>query len=217
MAKKLESSFKNMVLVLFTITLIISAAVGYVYSLTATPIENVQKNKQIEAIKTVISGHFDNDPSADMWKVAAESVEKYANLYAAKEPDSLELYPAKLNGELIGTAVKTFTNSGFGGQIWVMVGFTPDGNVYNYSVLKHAETPGLGTEMVGWFNKGGKGDITGRNPRSTPLSVSKDGGDVDAITAATITSRAFLDAVNRAASAVSGSADTYSGATSQNN
>ncbi|MDL2231664.1 RnfABCDGE type electron transport complex subunit G [Porphyromonadaceae bacterium OttesenSCG-928-L07] len=215
MGNKLESSFKNMVLVLFVVTLIVSAAVGYVYTLTAGPIDDVKKNKKIDAIKTVIPGKFDNDPSADSWKVAAgENNEAYAYLYTAKEPDSLEVYPAKLNGELVGTAVRSFSNNGFGGQVWVMVGFTPDGKVHNYSVLEHKETPGLGTEMVHWFLKGGKGDITGKNPGEKPLSVTKDGGDIDAITAATISSRAFLDAVNRAAGAISGSADAYSGATS---
>jgi electron transport complex protein RnfG len=217
MGKKLESSFKNMLLVLFIVTLGVSAAVAYVFSLTEKPIADVKRNKQIEAIKAVIPGEFNNEPSADVWKVAAESKEEYSYLYAAKQPDSLELYPAKKDGVLVGTAVKTFTNNGFCGQIWVMVGFTPNGEVYNYSVLEHKETPGLGTEMVSWFTKDGKGNIIGKNPATKALSVSKDGGEVDAITAATISSRAFLDAVNRAASAVSGSADTYSGATQQSN
>lgn len=213
MGKKLESSFKNMVLVLFSVTLVASAAVAYVFSLTETPIQEVKRKKQIDAIRDVIPGKFDNDPTADAWKVATESKEEYPNLYVAKEPDSLEVYPAKLNGKLVGTAIKTFSNNGFGGKIWVMVGFNPDGSINNYSVLEHAETPGLGTGMYTWFTKDGKGSIIGKKPGTNPLQVSKDGGDVDAITAATITSRAFLDAVNRAAGALSGDADSYSGAT----
>ncbi len=214
MGKKLASNFKNMVAVLFSVTLIVAAAVGYVYSLTEAPIQEVKKNKQINAIKAVIPGEFNNDPFADMWKVGTESKEEYGYLYAAKEADSIEIYPAKLNGETVGTAVKSFTNSGFGGKITVMVGFRTDGTVYNYSVLEHAETPGLGTEMVYWFKKDGKGSIIGKDPKIKELKVSKDPeGDIDAITAATITSRAFLDAVNRAANAVAGSADSYSGAT----
>lgn len=201
MAKKLESSFINMVGVLFAVTLISSVAVGYVNSLTSGPIATAKLAKQTEAIRNVIPGEFNNDPSADMW--------------TTEMPDGgiLEFYPAKLNGKAIGTAVKTYTNNGFGGQIWLMVGFNPDGTIANYSVLEHKETPGLGSKMDVWFTKSNKGDITGKNPGDKGLKVSKDGGDVDAITAATISSRAFLDAINRASAALQNNSDGYSGAT----
>lgn len=203
MGKKLESNFINMVVVLFAVTLIASAAVGYVYTLTAGPIEEAKQAKQVNAIRQVIPGEFDNDPNADVWK--------------AKTPDGgeLEFYPAKKNGTLVGTAVKTYTNNGFGGKVWLMVGFNPNGTISNYSVLEHKETPGLGSKMDLWFTQNGKGSIIGKKPGTTGLKVSKDGGDVDAITAATISSRAFLDAVNRAAEGLSG-ADVSSGATQQN-
>lgn len=203
MGKKLESNFTNMVIVLFSVTLIASAAVGYVQTLTAGPIKAAKEAKQVNAIRQVIPGEFDNDPNADVWKV--------------QTPDGgeLEFYPAKKNGESVGTAVKTYTNNGFGGKIWLMVGFNPDGTVSNYSVLEHKETPGLGSKMDTWFTKDGKGNIVGKNPGTNGLKVSKDGGDIDAITAATISSRAFLDAVNRASASLSGSADASSGATTQ--
>lgn len=204
MGKKLESNFINMVVVLFAVTLIASAAVGYVYTLTAGPIEAAKQTKQVNAIRQVIPGEFDNDPSADVWKM--------------QTPDGgeLEFYPAQKSGELVGTAVKTYTNNGFGGKVWLMVGFNPDGTISNYSVLEHKETPGLGSKMDLWFTSGGKGNVIGKNPGTSGLKVSKDGGDVDAITAATISSRAFLDAVNRAAAGLAGSADASSGATQQN-
>ncbi|MGL5683558.1 MAG: RnfABCDGE type electron transport complex subunit G [Marinifilaceae bacterium] len=203
MAKKLESNFINMVGVLFVVTLVASAAVGYVNSLTAGPITEARLQKQQEAIRNVIPGEFDNNPSADMWTV--------------ETPDGgkLEFFPAKKNGTTIGTAVKSYTNNGFGGQIWVMVGFNPDGTIASYSVLEHKETPGLGSKMDTWFTKGNKGDISGKSPGASGLKVSKDGGDVDAITAATITSRAFLDAINRASAALQNNSDAYSGATQQ--
>ncbi len=131
--------------------------------------------------------------------------------YGKKKPPT-----AKRNGELVGTAVKTYTNNGFGGKVWLMVGFNPNGTISNYSVLEHKETPGLGSKMDLWFTKNGKGNIIGKKPGTTGLKVSKDGGDIDAITAATISSRAFLDAVNRAAAGLEGS-DISSGATQQNN
>ena len=189
MGKKLESSFKNMVLVLFLVTLVSSAAVGVVNTFTSGLIEKVKIEKQVQAIRAVVP-EFDNDPMVDTCTV--------------KTPDGgmLQFYEAKKGGNLVGTAVKTYTNNGFGGKIWLMVGFNPDGTIYNYSVLEHKETPGLGSKMDTWFVKGAKGDITGKNPGTTGLQVSKDGGNVDAITAATISSRAFLDAVNRAAKAL---------------
>ena len=189
MGKKLESNFTNMVVVLFSVTLIASAAVGYVYSLTAGPIEAAKQAKQVNAIREVIPGEFDNDPNADVWKSQTA------------DGGELEFYPAKKNG--------------FGGKIWLMVGFNPDGSVANYSVLEHKETPGLGSKMDVWFTPNGKGNITGKTPGTQGLKVSKDGGDVDAITAATISSRAFLDAVNRAAAGLAGNADAASGATQQ--
>lgn len=183
MAKKLESSFRNMVLVLFSVTLIASAAVGMVYELTKEPIQAAKDAKQLKAIEAVVPA-FDNNPKNEMYKVEAD--------------DLLEFYPAKKGGELVGTAVKTYTNDGFSGRFWIMVGFKPDGSIYNYSVLEHKETPGLGSKMDTWFVKGGKGSIVDMNPATAKMTVSKDGGDVDAITAATISSRAFLDAIQRA-------------------
>lgn len=190
MGKKLESNFKNMVLVLFGVTLIASTGVAYVNSLTAEPIAKAKQAKQANAIREVIPGGFDNDPMSEAWK--------------QETPDggTLEFFPAKRNGQPVGTAVKTYTKKGFGGEVWLMVGFNPDGTIANYSVLEHKETPGLGSKMDRWFGKDGKGNVTGKHPGDAGLKVSKDGGDVDAITAATISSRAFLDAINRAAGAL---------------
>ena len=162
MGKKLESSFKNMVLVLFLVTLVSSAAVGVVNSLTSGLIEKVKIEKQIQAIRAVVPT-FDNDPMTEKQIVKADGGE-------------LEFYPAKANGQLVGTAIKTFTNNGFGGLIELMIGFTPDGSIYNYSVLSHKETPGLGSKMDTWIVKGAKGDITGKTPGTQGLQVSKDGG-----------------------------------------
>lgn len=189
MGKKLESNFKNMVLVLFGVTLVASAAVGAVNAFTADRIAQAQLDKQVEAIRQVVAP-FDNDPMAE------------ADTLDMPDGGQLIFYPATQGGQPVGTAVKTYTNNGFSGFVSIMVGFNPDGSVYNYSVLEHKETPGLGSKMGEWFVKGGRGDITGKTPGTTGLSVSKDGGDVDAITAATISSRAFLDAVNRAAKAL---------------
>ena len=118
-------------------------------------------------------------------------------------------------GNDLGAAVES-TTGGFGGNLKVLVGFNPEGTILGYTLLEHAETPGLGAKADKWFQKGGKGDIIGKSP-SEPLTVSKDGGQVDAITASTITSRAFLMAVNNAYNAykVTPAADAESGASKQ--
>jgi electron transport complex protein RnfG len=117
------------------------------------------------------------------------------------EGDSLEVYPAKNGEDIVGYAVKSYTNNGFSGHIGFMVGFTPDGSIYNINILEHKETPGLGTKMVpdGTPEKPEfKDQFKGKDPSVFALKVKKDGGPVDAITAATISSRAFCDGVQRA-------------------
>lgn len=135
------------------------------------------------------------------------------------EGDSLKVYPAKMDGELVGVAVESINRNykAFSGDIKVVVGFDANGKILNYSVQQHSETPGLGAKMQDWFSDENKPkqNIKGRQMPEKGLSVSKDGGDVDAITAATITSRAFLDAVNRAYSAFMNT-DATSSATSTN-
>ncbi|NOU59416.1 RnfABCDGE type electron transport complex subunit G [Marinifilum caeruleilacunae] len=189
MAGKKESTFINMVLVLFIVTLVASAALGGLYELTKEPIAAAKLAKKLKAIKEVVPA-FDNNPSEEMYSVEMPS------------GDLLEFYPAKKGDELVGTAVKTYTANGFSGYIWIMVGFKPDGSINNYSVLEHKETPGLGTKMEPWFKTTdptkASCSIIGKNPGSNNLTVSKDGGEVDAITAATISSRAFLEAVQTA-------------------
>ncbi len=178
-----ESTLKNMVLTLFVISFVASAALGFVYQLTKGPIEVAKLAKVNQAIRAVVPA-CDNNPSAEMYKVAFEK-------------DSLNIYPAKMGGKLVGAAVKTYTEKGFAGHIELMVGFLPDGTINNVAVVSHHETPGLGDKM-----ERSKSDFslqfTGKNPKEFKVMVKKDGGDVDAITASTVSSRAFCDAVTRA-------------------
>lgn len=179
---KIESSLKNMLLSLTFISVGASAALGFVYELTKKPIEIALLNKKLEAIKLVVP-EFSNNPNDDMF------------LLPTGEGDSLEIYPAKKDDEVIGYAVKTYSNEGFSGYISLMAGFKPGGTIINVSVLSHKETPGLGTKMS---DPAFKDQFRDRDPSDFALKVKKDGGSVDAITAATISSRAFCDAVERA-------------------
>lgn len=101
-----------------------------------------------------------------------------------------------LNGQE-GTAIKISDPKGFGGKLTVMVGLAPDGTILGYKVLESSETPGLGAKAKDWFQQGQKGDIIGKKAGNLAVKKDKD-GDVDAITASTITSRAFLRCINAA-------------------
>ncbi len=159
------------------------ALLAYVNELTKGPIAEANAKALSEAVKAVVPG-FDNDP------IAEKRVQEM-------DGASFAIYPATKEGQYIGAAVEAIS-MGFGGELKVLVGFDAQGNILDYSVLQHAETPGLGSKSVDWFKKGNAGDITGMNPGQGELTVSKDGGQVNAITASTITSRAFLAAVNKA-------------------
>lgn len=188
---RLDSSLKNMVLSLGTISLLAGAILGSVYYITQEPIAQMQHQMQVEAIKEV-TPDFDNDPEADKWEYSTDEG-KYV------------VYPAFKNGRFVGAAVESFSSNGFGGEIRIICGFDTEGKVINYKVLSHSETPGLGSKMQSWFtDTTGNRNITGKSPDSTPFYVSKDaeqGGKIDAITAATISSRAFLESIRNAFSA----------------
>ncbi len=199
--KKLESSLKNMVLSLTGFSILAGGLLGWVNAATADPIAQANAKALSDAIAVVVPG-FDNNPAEEVKTVEVDGT-------------AYKVYPATKEGEPIGAAVEASAN-GFGGALTVLVGFDTEGNIIDYSLLSHTETPGLGSKAADWFKKGAKGDITGKNPGEKPLSVTKDGGEIDAITASTITSRAFLQAVNNAYAAyMNKQVDGTSGASPQ--
>ncbi len=183
MAKK-ESTFLNMTLTLFIVTVIASVALGYVYKLTEAPIREAKAKKLQEAISVVV-------PGAGTAEIIVDTIPSPDGL------GNLEFYTVKANDEIIGTAVKSFTNNGFSGYMSVMVGFDQNGKIIDSNVLEHSETPGLGDKTSKsaspWNDQ-----FKGKNPQNEIMKVKKDGGAIDAITAATISSRAYCDAVQRA-------------------
>jgi len=201
---KLQSTFKNMFLSLFIITLVVATLLAQVNKMTAKPIAAAKALKLENAVKEVVP-EFDNNPVAE------------AYMMATPDGDSLLVYPAKKGDELVGFAVNSYSNNGFSGNIQIMVGFDTEERVVNYTVLSHAETPGLGSKMSDWFRDSSKPNqlVIGRKLSEGKLAVSKDGGQIDAITASTITSRAFLEAINMAYQVYKQS-DADSGATKQN-
>ena len=184
---KLNSSLKNMVMSLAIISFGASAILGGVYVLTKKPIEDTAELKKTNAIKEVL-------PQNNNMKIG-EAVEITLDSYSEK----FIVYPAFENDKLIAVAVETFDNNGYGGQIKSMVGFDAEGNIVNYAILAMSETPGLGEKVTSWFKtKRNNQDIRGKKPSEESFKVSKDGGEIDAITASTITSRAFLASVKTA-------------------
>ena len=201
--KKLESSLTNMVLVLTGVAVIMGGILAFVNHLTEGPI-NEQKEKALaDGIKAVmVCDNLTVAKTDEVKQNDAKGKEMVFTIYQVQDAQ----------GNDLGAAVES-TTGGFGGDLKVLVGFDPEGNILGYTLLEHSETPGLGAKADKWFQKGQKGDVIGKNP-AEPLTVSKDGGQVDAITASTITSRAFLLAVNNAYSAYKATpADAASGAT----
>lgn len=185
MAKKknLPSTFLNMTIVLFMVTLVSSAALGYVYSLTKDRIKAAKDAKKLRAIQEVVIAGYDNSPFSERFNLKS------------RENETLECYPAKQGGSLTSVAIKTYSKKAFGGAIWLMVGLLPDGTINKVSVIEQKETPGLGTKIA---ESKFKSQFENKNPQIFKINVKKDGGDVDAITAATISSRAVCDAIERA-------------------
>lgn len=190
--EKLKSSLTNMLVVLTVIAIIAAGVLAAVNAVTAPQIEKINAENLAAGIKAVMG--------SDDIKVAEP-----------KEIDAFTAYSiADANGAQLGTAVVT-TSNGFGGPLKVLVGFDTEGNILGYTVLEHAETPGLGAKAGEWFQD----KIIGKNPGTCNFTVSKDGGDIDAITASTITSRAFLLAIQNAYNKVISGTDVESGATQQ--
>ena len=205
----MKSTLVNMVAVLFTITLVASAGVGYVNMITVGPIAEAKAAATQSALRAVL-------PPFDRTETTELTLDELP----------VAVHTARSGEAVVGYAVETASKNGFSGMIRMVVGFDATGRVLNVNVLEQNETPGLGTKMADEGNvlltsvKGRK--LESKKLVNGRLAVTKDGGDVDALTAATISSRAYVDAVNRAwmayKSVATGTdpADTASGASQTN-
>ena len=176
-----NSSFKNMTVCLFAICIVCSSLLAGVYALTKEPIDAAAKAKNEAAIKEVL-------PET---AVAIEE-ERTVDFEGASYAYNLAYDEV---GNVVGCAINV-APVGFGGPIAIKVGFDVNGVIWNTKVLSQAETPGLGAKCV---DPSFSDQFKGFNPAEKKLAVKKDGGDVDAITASTITSRAYADGVALAA------------------
>jgi Na+-translocating ferredoxin:NAD+ oxidoreductase subunit G len=184
---KTPSTFFHMISSLSVCVFISATALAGVYSMTKDKIALAKTSSKVALFKDVLPV-FNNDPFNERYVVPTEKGE-------------LVLYPAKMDGVLVGVAVDTFSMKGYSGKVSVLAGFLPNGAIYDAIVTDHKETPGLGSKM-----EAAQSDFPlqfkGKDPGSYRLKVKKDGGDVDAITSATISSRAYCDALQTAYEAV---------------
>lgn len=181
--KKRESTLINMILSLVLVTLIAGFSLGYVNEVTKGPKAQAMLEKKIQALQNVLPP-FNNNPVEDLILVPGNI-----------QMDSIEVYPAYDNTNLKGVAIIGSSENGFSGLIKLMVGFNEDGSIQNIEVLEQKETPGLGTKMKDEkFLK----QFRGVDPLHFNLRDKKDGGQVDGLTGATISTRAFGEAVQMA-------------------
>ena len=189
---KLRSSLTNMLVVLTVITIIAAGVLAAVNAVTAPQIEKINADNLAAGIKAVMCS--EDIQVSEPWESAPFTIYDISDN----------------SGNKLGKAVVT-TENGFGGPLKVLVGFNPEGDILGYTLLEHAETPGLGAKADVWFQD----KIVGVNPGKSNFTVSKDGGDIDAITASTITSRAFLLAIQKAYDKAINGSDATTGATQQ--
>ena len=211
--EKLKPTLKNMTLVLVGVAVVVGFILAYVNHVTEGPIAEKAKATLAQGIKDVMK--------VDGIQVTKEDTVK-TNV-DGKDLTYIVHETSDKSGKPVGAAVES-TTTGFGGDLKVLVGFDHDGKITGYTILESSETPGLGAKAEKWCQstadggKGGKSCVIGLSPKDGELKVSKDGGQVDAITASTITSRAFLKAINEAYAAYcKQNTDGTSGASKQEN
>lgn len=178
-------------IILTIITLVSGVALGAVYEITKAPIANAQEQAKQEAYKQVFEDADSFDDLEVDAKEAAEAVKAAGVDDGAEINEAVE---AKQGGETIGYVITATDPNGYGGDIQVSVGIQNDGTVNGIAILSINETAGLGmkaSEPEFYEQYSGK--------QSDHFYVSKDGGEgeqIDAISGATITTRAVTGAVN---------------------
>ncbi|MBQ8465341.1 MAG: RnfABCDGE type electron transport complex subunit G [Alphaproteobacteria bacterium] len=181
MARK-NKEMTRLIKVILTVAVVSGLVLSFIHLLTEKPIQEAQNKLISESMKEVVAAEFNNEPFKEKI-IVKRGKAKYT------------IYPARQDGYVTSLIMKTHSNKGYGGRLDVLVGFSLDGAVGNYKVIKHQETPGLGSKVN---DESFKKNIIGKKPNEESFKVRQDGGEIDAITGATITSRALIDAIQRA-------------------
>ena len=179
-----QVSLKKLITVMLGVACGSSSILAIVYHITQAPIQATADANELKAISDVFGGEFDNNPFLEKTIITG-----------LNQKDQFVLYPIRRQGNITGVAIKTYSNKGFGGKLELIVGFTIDGRISSYKVISSHETPGLGSKISGMrFLEQFKGIY----PGASDFKVKQDGGNIDAVTAATISSRAVIEAIKKA-------------------
>ncbi len=179
-----SNSLIRLIFVMLIVACGSAAILGFVYDITKEPIKRANDAKELAAISEVIYEEFDNNPFQERTQIPLK-----------KNKGQVTLYPARKDGKIRAVAIKTSSNKAFGGSIELIVGFFLDGTISGYKVISSKETPGLGSKVSEpKFSE----QFIGIKPKRKTFKVKQDGGEIDAVTAATISSRAVIDAIQKA-------------------
>lgn len=170
----------KMVGVLTVVSVLAGALLAFTNSVTKEPIEKSKRAEKLDAMRRVLP-EYDNDPMQDVWRLTEDGCEWV-------------FYRACLNGEFVGTAFEAFSGQGYSGVIRIIAGVDKHDSVLGIEVVEQLETPGLGSKIA---ESGFKDQFKNREIASTKWAVKQDGGDIQAITGATISPRAVVDALNK--------------------
>ena len=178
--RKPASTLKNMILAMTIVAGLSALILSISCKITQEPIKKAQDAKKLEAIQAVLPPDYDNNPYQERLTISGSNI---------------ELYPARQGTKITSVAMKTYSNNAFSGQLELIVGFLLDGTITDYKIISHKETPGLGSKVT---EEKFARQLRGFNITKQKLKVRQDDGDIDAVTSATISSRAVLDAIQRA-------------------
>lgn len=179
-----KTSLSRLIFAMLIVACGSAAVLGFVYNLTKEPIQRAKDAKEREAISSVVFEEFNNNPFKEQTQIATKD-----------KKEQLTLYPVRKDGKIKAIAIKTNSDKAFGGKIELIVGFFLDGTISGYKVISSKETPGLGSKVSdSKFSE----QFIGIRPKKKTFKVKQDGGEIDAVTAATISSRAVIDAIQKA-------------------
>lgn len=191
-----NSDMKNMLkdaAILFAITLISGLLLGLVYQVTAQPRREQQERKIQEACQAVFAQaekfeDIDYTVSETLAQQLADNGVRIGTVYQAMDAA----------GSPMGYVIETTSGEGYGGNITLYAGITNDGILNGVSILSISETPGLGMRagevLVPQFADKPAADFT------YTKTGSQSDSEIDAISGATITTKAVTNAVNGAVS-----------------
>jgi len=189
-------SINRLVLALVVVAVASAILLAELNQITAPKIKASQTAYKLKAVKRVLPP-YDNHPAVDR-RVVPAKVEGPATVKVERDDelakDGVVVYPAYHEGKLVGEAYSVVSHQGFGGDIELLLGVSPEGRITGIAVINHTETPGLGAKIVSETSWKGKAELVGRSLADS-LTVKKDGGEIDAIAGATISPRAVCGAV----------------------